>query len=406
MRQVRMLLALWLVVLLAGADWPQLLGPNRDGQSNESDLIDTFPAKGPPVVWSRDVGEGYASPVVSDGRLILFHRVGDEDVVEALDAGTGKPLWKYAYATTYEDGFGKGNGPRSTPVVAGGRVHTLGAAGQLHCVDLKSGKKVWAKNLAADYELKANFFGIGTTPLVEGKLLLVNVGGSGAGIVAFDAETGKERWKATEDEASYSSPIAATVAGARQAIFFTREGLVMLDPETGKVRTTRRWRSRNHASVNAATPLLLPGDHLFLTSSYQTGAILLKLKKEGAEEVWKNDTSLSSHFSTPVAVGEQVYGFDGRQEGGANLRCIDWRTGKVRWEEAGYGCGSVIAAGKKLFALTEGGDLVLLTATPERHDEKARARVLGSPCRAQLALANGVLYGRDGRKLVCWKVKK
>jgi outer membrane protein assembly factor BamB len=403
---MRLSLALGLLLGGVAADWPQFLGPNRDGRSGETDLIDTFPAKGPPVVWQRDVGEGHASPVVSGGRLVLFHRVGDEDVVECLAATTGKPRWRYAYATNYEDGFGKGNGPRSTPVVAGGKVFTLGAAGQLHCLDLETGKKVWARKLAGDYTLKPNFFGVGTTPLVEGRLLLVNVGGNEAGIVAFDAETGKERWKATDHEASYSSPVAATVSGVRQAIFFTREGLVMLDPQTGAVRASKRWRSRNHASVNAATPVLLPANHLFLTASYNTGAVLLRVKKDGVEEVWKNDTSLSSHFGTPVAVGEQLYGFDGREEAGATLRCIDWRTGKVRWDEAGYGCGSLIAAGKKLFVLSEGGDLVLLNATPEKHDEKARARVLGSPCRAQLALANGLLYGRDGRRLVCWRVKK
>jgi outer membrane protein assembly factor BamB len=406
MRRIKLLLALGFSLAVAAADWPQLLGPGRDGRTIETDLIDTFPAKGPAVAWQRDVGEGYASPAIAGGRLILFHRQGDEDVVECLDAVAGTPRWRHAYATSYEDGFGKGNGPRATPVIAGERVYTHGAAGQLHCLDLKSGKKVWARKLADDYELKPSFFGVGTTPLVEGKLLLVNVGASGAGIVAFDAETGKERWRATDHEASYSSPVAATVGGVRQVIFFTREGLVMLDPETGKVRASKRWRSRNHASVNAATPVLLPGDHLFLTASYNTGAVLLKLRKDGVEEVWKNDTSLSSHFGTPVAVDEQLYGFDGRQEEGASLRCIDWKTGRVRWTEAGYGCGSLIAAGKKLFVLSEHGELVLLNANPAKHDEVARARVLGSPCRAHLALADGRLYGRDGRKLVCWKVKK
>jgi outer membrane protein assembly factor BamB len=152
--------------------------------------------------------------------------------------------------------------------------------------------------------------------------------------------------------------------------------------------------------------VLLGGDHLFLSSSYGTGAVVLKVKKDGVEEVWKNDSSLSCHFSTPVVVGEQLYGFEGRQEEGAKLRCIDWKTGKVRWTEPGYGCGSLIAAGKKLFVLSESGELVLLSASADKHDEKARASVLGAPCRAHLALANGLLYGRDGKKLVCWKVKK
>jgi hypothetical protein len=197
------------------------------------------------------------------------------------------------------------------------------------------------------------------------------------------------------------------VGGVRHVFFFTREGLVSVDPASGKVRFSKRWRSPIDASVNAAMPVLLGGDHLFLTACYDTGAVLLKVKKDGALEVWKNDTSLSAHFSTPVAVGEQLYGFHGRQdiEGGV-LRCIDWKTGKVRWTERGHGCGSLIAAGKKLFVLGEFGKLVLVEANPKKYTEKARAAVLRGPCRAHLALANGLLYARDNQKLVCWKVKK
>jgi outer membrane protein assembly factor BamB len=399
-------LLLLIAVASLAADWPQFLGPSRNGTSAETGLVDTWPAKGPPVVWERAVGEGFASPVVASGRLLLFHRVGNEDVLQDLDAATGKPGWKYAYPTTYSDGYGKGDGPRSTPVVASGKVYILGAGGQLHCVDRKTGKKVWAKELLSEYTVPNSFFGVGTSPLVEGKLLIVNVGGSDAGIVAFDRDSGKEVWKATSDEASYSSPIAATVDGVRHVFVFTRTGLVSLDPASGKVRFSKRWRSREFTSVNAASPVLLGGNHLFLTASYGTGAVLLKVKKDGVEEVWKNKTSLSAHYNTPVAVGGQLYGFDGRQEFGPRLRCIDWKTGEVRWTEKGHGCGSLLAADGKLFLLNEHGDLVLLKPSPDEYVEKARATVLGSPCRAPLALANGLLYARDGKKLVCWKVKK
>jgi outer membrane protein assembly factor BamB len=405
MKTIRWLALLPLVGAL-GADWPQLLGPGRNGVSAEEGLVDGWPAKGPPVVWRRAAGEGYASPVVAAGRLILFHRLGDADTVECLDAATGERRWKFAYPTRYEDAYGKGNGPRSTPVIALGKVYTLGADGHLHCLDLKTGKKVWERKLLDEYTVKPSFFGVGTTPIVEGKLLLVNVGGEGAGVVAFDAETGKERWKVTDQEASYASPIAATVGGERRVFFFTREGLLVVDPAAGKVRFFKRWRSRFSASVNAASPVLLGGDRLFLSACYGTGAVLLKREKDVFEEVWKNDTSLSCHFGTPVAVGEQLYGFHGRQEEGASLRCIDWKTGRVRWTEAGYGCGSILACGKKLIVLSEGGELALVSANPEKYDERARASVLGRPCRANLALAGGLLYARDGKELVCLKVKK
>jgi outer membrane protein assembly factor BamB len=388
------------------ADWPQLLGPSRNGHSREKDLIGTFDDKGPTVAWQRDVGEGYASPVIAGGRLLLYHRVENEDVLESLDADTGKFRWKYAYATKYRDPLNKGNGPRATPVVSGGKIYLLSASGQLHCVDQKTGKKVWVNELLKTYKVPDSFFGVGMTPIVEGDHVIVNVGGEEAGIVAFNKDTGKEVWKSTAHEASYSSPVSATINDVRHVVFFTREGLASIDPVKGTVRATKRWRASDDASVNAAMPLVLGGDHLFLTASYRTGAILLKVKKDGVEEVWKNDKSLSSHFSTPVAIGDQLYGFHGRQEVGAELRCIDWKTGKVRWSKDGFGCGSLIHADGKLFVLSEFGDLVIVEPNADKYIEKARATVLGKPCRAHPALADGLLYARDNKKLVCWKVKK
>lgn len=406
MQRITAILVLFAAGSAHAGDWPQLLGPARDGHSAEKGLLESWPARGPAVAWRRDVGQGYASPVVSAGRLILFHRVTDDEVIECLDAATGKRQWIVTSPTNYSDPLGKGDGPRSTPVIAGGRVYTLGPAGNLTCLDLKTGKKLWGKALLADYTVRPSYFGVGTTPLAEGKNLLVNVGGeSGTGIVALDLATGKQAWKATDDDASYASPTAATIDGVRHVFFFTREGLVSLDPATGKERFRKRWRARIDASVNAASPVLLGKDHLFLSACYGTGAIVLKVKKDGIAEVWKGTESLNCHFGTPVAVGDQLYGFEGRQEEGGKLRCIDWKTGKVRWTEDRYGCGSLITAGDKLFVLGEDGELGLVKVNPKRYEEKARLSVLDKPVRANLALANGMLYGRGPRKLVCWKVK-
>jgi outer membrane protein assembly factor BamB len=390
----------------AAGDWPQFLGPTRDGHSPEKGLVDTWPKTGPKKLWTYEVGQGYAGPVVAGGRLVLFHRLGGDEVIDCLDAARGTRHWRFRYAAPYEDDLGKGDGPRATPSLAGGKVYTLGVSGILTCVDLKGGKKLWQRDLARDYTMRKGFFGVGTSPLVEGERLLVNVGAEGAGIVAFDRHTGRELWKATDHEASYSSPIAANIDGVRMALFFTREGLVALDPATGAVRFSKRWRSRINASVNAAAPVLLPGDHLFLSASYGTGAVLLRLSRDGAKEVWKGDAMLSCHFNTPVAVGPYLFGIDGRQEGGARLRCIEWKSGKVRWTKEGIGCASLLAADGKLFALTEDGDLLLIEPNGERYVEKARAAVLNRPTRAQPALADGRLYARDGAKLVCWRVKK
>jgi len=403
--------ALVLLAILGGTpahatDWPQFLGPNRDGVSVETGLRQTWPAEGPPVVWQRQVGEGFSAPAVQGERLILFHRLGDREVVECLDAVTGKERWKFAYATQYEDDFGKGNGPRATPLIANNRVFTLGADGWLHCLDLQTGQKIWGRSIMADYQVPRNFFGVGSSPLLEGDLLLVNVGGKEAGIVAFAKDTGREVWRTTRDGASYASPIAATIDGQRHAIFFTREGIVLLDPARGTVRFQMRWRARGNASVNATSPLAID-DRLLFSASYETGAILLRVHKDSAQTLWKNDDVLSSHYSNIVHARGYLYGFEGRQERGAELRCVDLATGKVKWTREGFGCGAMILADGNLIVLNERGDLVLVKASPEGYHEQARAHVFDSlPCRAHLALANGLLYGRDGGKLVCWNLRK
>jgi outer membrane protein assembly factor BamB len=392
--------------LAAAADWPQFLGPARNGISSEIDLRLEWPALGPPVVWQAVVGEGFSASVVQGERLILFHRLDDKEVVDCLDATTGKARWRFRYPTRYEDDFGKGNGPRATPVISGKRVYTLGAEGWLHCLDLESGQKIWDRSLNTDYQVPRNFFGVGSSPLVEGDLLLVNVGGKAAGIVAFNKETGREVWRATRDGASYASPVAASIDGKRHAIFFTREGIVVLDPATGAVRFQKHWRSRSNASVNATSPVVID-DRVFFSASYETGAIMLRIHKGGVEALWQNDETLSSHYSNIVHAHGYLYSFDGRQELGARLRCVEAATGKIKWTQEGFGCGTTLLVDDHLIVLTERGDLVSAAASPESYKERSRAHVFDSlPCRAHLALANGLLYGRDGSKLVCWNLRK
>lgn len=397
--------ALLLPVPLAAADWPQFLGPTRDGQSAETGLNWTWPKEGPPLVWKVDVGQGWAGPVVAGQRLILFHRVGNDEVVACLDPATGKEQWKFAYRTRYRDDFGFDEGPRATPLVAADRVFTLGANGDLHAIELATGKKFWERNLLADYQASKGFFGVACSPvLVDGKLL-VNVGGRKAGIVAFDPATGKEVWKATDDPASYSSPVAAEVGGKTLAVFLTRDGLVALEPNTGKVRYTHPWRPRLNESVNAATPLIWKGD-IFLSVSYGAGAVLLRPKGDGLEEVWANDKSLSCQYNTPVRVGDYLYGAHGRVDARAvDLHCVEWKTGEVKWSQPRFGAVSLIAVDGGLLGLTEDGALVRFDASPDGYKERARAAILGSPTRAAPALADGRLFARDGSKLVCVKLK-
>jgi outer membrane protein assembly factor BamB len=289
--------------------------------------------------------------------------------------------------------------------VAGGRVFTFGADGLLRAVDLATGRRLWGRDLHDEYKVPDGYFGAVCSPLVEGQLVILNVGGPGAGIVAFAAETGKEVWRATDDGASYSSPVAATVNGTRSVFVFTREGLVALDPANGAVRFQQRWRSRLQASVNAATPLVV-GDEVFVSASYGTGSAAWKVRPDGVTPLWKGDHALSNHYNTSVYHDGSLYGIDGRQEGGATLRCVDWKTGRVRWTKEGFGCATLALADGKLLALSEHGELVAIDPTPAAYRELARTKVLDGPVRAAFALAGGRLYARDGKRLIALDLTK
>jgi len=389
-----------------GGDWPQLLGPSRNGKSDEKGLLVDWPKKGPPLLWQQDVGEGFSAPCVAGDTILLFQRTGGRELLEARDVTNGKLRWQFDYPCKYRDKLGSGDGPRATPIVDGKNVYILGVTGLLHCLDLEKGTKKWERSLDEDYELRPSFFGVGTTPIIEDKLLIVNAGGKKAGIVALEKETGKEKWTATDDEASYSSPVAATLDDVRHVLFFTREGLVSLDPENGKVRLSMHWRSKIDASVNAANPVVV-GNQVFLSASYQTGGGVFAISKDKAEAVWKNDTAISAQYLTSIYHDGYLYGFHGRHDyHETQLRCVDWKTGKVQWSDKSLTGGPMIFVDGQLIILTEKGELVLVEANAEKYVEKARFQALGSPCRAQLALSNGRLFARDDKTLFCWSLKK
>jgi outer membrane protein assembly factor BamB len=383
------------------SDWPQFLGPHRDGTYTGPPLAKTWPAEGPPIVWKRAVGAGFSGPAVSGGRLILFHRVGDRVVVECLDARTGKEFWKAGYPTDYRDDFGFDEGPRATPAIADGRVFTFGAEGRLTCWKLETGGQLWSVDTPGEFGSPKGFFGRVCSPLVEGDLVILTPGGqAGAGIVAFDASSGKVRWKATQDEASYSSPVAATINGQRVVLALTREALVALHPADGRVIFRHPWRPAMDASVTAATPLVVD-DLIFISASYGAGASLLRFKESGPEVVWSNDDSLSNHYATSVQHNGYLYGWHGRQEHGCELRCVELKTGKVRWSEQGLKAGSVTLAGDELLVLTEKGLLLRAPASPDGFKPTARVQALPFDVRAFPALADGLLFARSKDQFMC-----
>jgi outer membrane protein assembly factor BamB len=351
------------------------------------------------------VGRGFAGPVIADGHLILFERVKDRETIVALDVNTGQKVWTFDYDTKYQDDFGFDDGPRSAPTVSGGKIYTFGAEGMLTCLKASNGQKIWNIDIRTRYGFHKGWFGAAGAPLVEGNLVMLNVGGAnGAGIVAFDKETGKQMWTATSDEASYSSGMAATIGNERHALFLTRAGLVDLEPVTGKVRFQFPWRSRNDASVNAATPLVI-GDLVFISASYRTGAALLRVSGSKYEKLWSNDESMSNHYSTAVQKDGCLYGFHGRQESGQALRCVELRTGKVKWSDDDFGAGTVTLVDDQLLILRENGELVWAPASPKSLVISARTSLMPGVVRAYPAYAGGILCARNDKTLGCWQLR-
>jgi len=385
----------------SAADWPQFLGPQRNGNYSGPPLARAWPKEGPPVLWKRAVGAGFAGPAVCEDRVILFHRLDDQAVVECLAARTGNEVWKSSYPTDYRDDFGFDEGPRATPAVADNRVFTFGAEGGLYCWNLTNGQKLWSIDTVKALGVGKGFFGRACSPLVWSNLVIVTLGGrAGAGIVAFDVASGKVRWKATDDEASYSSPIITSIHGQTYLLALTREALVCLHPSNGKVFFRYPWRPPMGASVTSATPLIVD-DLIFLSASYGAGARLLRFKEYGPELVWSEDDVLSNHYATSVQREGFLYGWHGRQEQGCDFRCVELKTGKMRWTQPGLRAGTVTLAGDELLLLTERGELIRLPASPDGFKPTARVQVLPSGVRAAPALANGLCYGRSEKRLIC-----
>jgi outer membrane protein assembly factor BamB len=385
-----------------GSDWPQFLGPNRNGASAEK-IRTSWEKSEPRTLWKKKVGAGFAGPIVVSNTVVLFHRSGGSEILSAFDLESGAEKWQSKSPTAYRDDFGFDEGPRATPCFEGGRVYAVGAEGLLRCVDFATGKEVWSVSTRTQFKARKGFFGFAPSPLIAGENVLLNVGGENdAGIVALDKRSGKLRWKQTNHEASYSSPalIPARQGTPERAAFFTREGLVVLNAADGTGLLDFHWRARMHASVNAATPLVI-SNLIFITTSYDTGAALLRLSPKRLEKVWSSDESISAHYATPVYHQGYLYGFHGRQEQSPAFRCIELANGRSTWNEGQFGGGNVTLAGDQLLILRESGELVLADASPLKFSVRGRVHLLGSDTRAYPAIANGRFVARDKSNLVC-----
>lgn len=453
-----------------GLDWPRFLGPGSYGVSAETGVLDKWPKNGPRILWEKKIGGGHSAPSIRGNRLVLHHRVGDQSVVDCLRADTGERTWRYTYPSEnkYNDPYGYNNGPRCSPLLTKNRCFTYGAEGQLACLDLKTGKKIWQRDCVKDFGLadeetgRVNwFFGIGCTPILEGNVLIAIVGAQpNTGVVGFDAKTGKTLWKAVgkktwdgvetgagpykwtgnEQIASYASPVAATFHGKRHVLIFGRQGLVSLNPKDGSERFKYWFRSRSYESVNAARPLVI-GNKIFLSVAYKQGSALLEVNDDSKsyKVLWRNRRNMLAHWSTPIHVDGYIYGFSGRHEREGAFRCIDLKTGKVQWSTNGFagdlddltqdpqtgeikdaktgkavpwpflGRASKIKVEDKFIVLGErGGTLTLVKINPKKYVELGRAayKQISWPAWTGPVLSRKRLYIRDEDTLLCLDLAK
>ena len=418
--------------MVYSSDWNDFLGPKRNGKSQEKIKITSWKKTGPPILWIKEVATSYGAPTISNDRVYIFARYGGTARLTCLNSNTGGDIWHYEYLTDYEDMYGYNNGPRCCPIVDEDRVYIFGAEGMLHCVNIESGKRMWQVDTVKKFNVVQNFFGVASAPAVEGELLIVQIGGSppgtpkniwasggkpkpnGNGIVAFNKYTGKVVYQIADELASYASPVFATINDRRWGFAFLRGGLVGFEPASGKIDFHYPWRSPKIESVNASCPVVAR-DLVFISESYGIGSSVLKVRPGGYEVVWKDRTNVRNkamelHWNTAIHHEGYLYGSSGRHSGGAELRCVEIQTGKVMWQQRMNERASLLWVNDFFIYLGEYGRLILLKCTPEQLDlvsqanptDKNGKRLITYPAWAAPVLADGRLYVRGDKRLVCF----
>lgn len=404
------------LVLSAGAaeDWTQYNGPGGDRISAEQVGLRKWSAAGPPELWKIPTPTGFSSFSVADGMAFtLVRRTSDgeeREVCLAVDAATGEELWSAPFGAAKYDRGGDsgasdnrgGDGPRCTPSYEDGRVYVLDPRLNLFCIDAESGDSLWTRDIVAEHGGRLISWQSAASPLVEGDLVFVAGGGAGQSLLAFDKANGDTLWQAHDERMTHATPIAATLHGVRQVIFFVQAGLVAVEPETGEIL----WRTEFPYRTSTAASPVVHGEVVYCSAGYGVGAAAFRIDDTGegfqAELLWRKANKLQNHWSTPLCLDGHLFGmFSFKKYGEGPLKCVDILTGEEKWSVDGYGPGNVILVGDLLVALSDAGEVVLVEPTPEEYREVARADILKGKCWSTPVFSDGQLYARSTEEGIC-----
>ncbi len=393
-----LVMVLLVSVCAMGADWPQFLGPNRNAISPEKGINKDWGTRPPKMLWKVPMGDGgFAGPSVADGKVFIIDHKGADDIVRAININTGENVWTFTYADTAENNYGFS---QSTPAVDGDKVYTLSRRGWLHCLTVKDGKKVWARNIITDFKGRLPAWQMAMSPAVDGDRLIVVPGGPDAAVAVLNKKTGETIWTGGgSDMPGYATPFVATIDGKKVYVVFTGAHLMGVDPENGKVLWQFEWRTPN--DVNAATPIV-SGDTIFITSNYNRGCALVKIAGGKAEKAWENK-AIHSHFSTGILVGGCLYSTSDNNR----MVCLDLKTGEVKWEQKnGFEKGGIVGVDGVIIALNgAGGDAAMIEITPAEYKELGRFKPLGGQSWTAPIVADGKLIVRNTKELACFDLK-
>lgn len=393
------------VVFAQSGTWPQWGGPHGDFILAGKGLAATWPEGGPRQLWKRDLGEGYSPIAAADGKLYTMYQRGEQEIVVALDAASGKTLWEYAYQAPITVNMSRAPGPRATPLLIGNLIYTVGATGKLHCLNLRTGKVVWAHDLFTEFKGYVQDEYYASSPLAYKQTIIVPVGAEGAAVMAFDQKTGAVVWRKLDFKTSYASPILITVGGQQQAVLMMESEVIGIDPNNGELLWSHPHKNRT--KTNVSTPIWGEDNLLFCSSAYDSGSRALKLSREGdttkVEEVWYQ-RQMRVHMSNAIRLGDTVYASSG-DFGPTPFTALNVKTGQVLWQDRNLSKASFLSADGRFILLDEDGELILATPTAEGLKIQAKVSLLTKTAWTPPTLVGTKLFLRDRKTVLALDLK-